>query len=196
MECILMKIKRSIARRQSGFTVIEVMTVLAVMGILAVGTLPMIQGVLDSQNIQGAAAIVRDQLQLARQDAITKNHPIQCRLYQATGGGYFAIRAVYDGTETPVSRMVSLPASTLMTSDGTYSSLTKASGVSTASDNKGTYIAFRFRADGSTDLDSTTPSYTMTVLAARNGGAISKLPSNFITLQLDPLTGKTKSFQP
>ena len=190
---------RSISEVKAGFTLIETLTVLAIIAVLALGTFPAVQGVLDSQKIQGASAMVRDQFQVARQIAITKNHPIQCRLYQ-TSNGYFAIKSVLDGTETPVTRLVYLPAKIIITNNQNFSTLlvtsgASASGVTSSSDTTGPYIAFRFRADGSTDLISSS-TYTMTLLAARKSTALTQLPSNFITLQLDPQTGKTIGFQP
>jgi uncharacterized protein (TIGR02596 family) len=181
---------------REGFTLIEVLAVLAISSILAFETISMVQGVVDAQNVQGAALMVRGQLELARQIAITKDEPVQCRLYQNSANtGFFALRAVFDGTEIPVMRLNYLPTQIVITNSEAYSTLKQAAAVVSGVDTVGIYIAFRYRVDGSTDLDPTS-TYTMTLLTARNGVTATRLPSNFITLELDPITGKTKSFQP
>lgn len=61
-------------------------------------------------------------------------------------------------------------------------------------------VSFRFRPNGSADLASTDPAgarrhWTLTLRGYRPPPADS-LPANFITISLDPLTGKAVPFQP
>lgn len=182
-------------RSIGGFTLVELLAALAIMGVVALEAVPMVQSILDAQNLQAGSQVVRNELELARQNAVTKNRPVECRLY-ALNNGYYALGAVYDGTETPVTKIVPLPSNVIITNNEAFSTLQQATGTSSSTDSRGRkYLAFRFRADGSTPLDPAS-TYTMTLFVAKNGEPTTQLPVNFVTLQMDPVTGKTKAFQP
>lgn len=184
-------------RSRAGFTLVELLVVVAIMGLLACLSAPMFRSIIAAQNIQAGAQILKDEFDLARQAASKTNRAVQCRLYQASTNagkdGYTVVRAVYNDTHAQALKPAYLPTNVAVTGNSTYSSiLGSSSGASYSSDSAGSYVAFCFRPDGSTDLDLSAP-YTLTVLTSRDAAT---LPSNFITLQIDPLTGRTRSYQP
>jgi len=70
------------ASTRGGFTLIEMLVVLAIIAILAVLALPSVKGVLGSMDMKGAVNIVTAQLELARQTASTRNVQVEVRIYQ------------------------------------------------------------------------------------------------------------------
>jgi len=67
---------------REGFTLVEMLVVLAIIAILSVLALPSIKGVLGSMDMKGAVNIVTSQLELARQTATTRNTQVEVRIYQ------------------------------------------------------------------------------------------------------------------
>jgi uncharacterized protein (TIGR02596 family) len=69
-------------RNGRGFTLVELLVVLAIMGILATLSVAAIGSLVNSNNLSAATSIVQGQLDLARQTAKTLNRSVQLRLYQ------------------------------------------------------------------------------------------------------------------
>jgi type IV fimbrial biogenesis protein FimT len=63
----------SVARHESGFTLIELMVTLAVMAILAVVAAPNMQAFLDKNRVVGAAEAIYAQMQAARSEAVKQS---------------------------------------------------------------------------------------------------------------------------
>ena len=61
---------------QTGLTLIEMMTVVAVIGILAAIAIPSFQAIIERQRIKGAAELIRDQLMVARNEAVKRSRDV------------------------------------------------------------------------------------------------------------------------
>ncbi len=134
-------------------------------------------------------------------------------------GQFRAIQAfeiIESGAALPISRIEMLPVGIIMSSntaapDETFSTLIDAQPLFNAQDDptapplprgvKKAYewVSFRFLSDGSTNLTPTSNWYvTLHGLTARpeekNGNRVP--PPNFFTLQVDPVSGSTKTFRP
>lgn len=211
--------RRQIRRRAAAFTLIELLTVLAVIMVLSVVALPALRGTLDGVNITGAADTVGAELALARQVAMTRNLPVEVRFYKfsasESGMGREAWRAVGALISTNVSGRASqewiipgrgLPGGVLMDDSAEYSTLLGLTQADESADappllrNK-KYVAFLFNPDGSTDLDlrGTGGGPQPWSLSLRNANAPtsgSAPAANFATIVLDPATGRFSVYQP
>lgn len=199
-----------------GFSLMELLAVIAVIAVLAAVTLPAMNATLQGHRLAQGAQMVSDHLGLARQEAVSGNRVVETRFYSfADSAGStdrrfsalqnFALQE--DGTALPLDRLVRLPQGVFIDSGAALSPLMGASrtktwtatdsqvalpGVGTAYDAR----VVRMRPDGSTDLPAAGQPWFLTVHGDRSGTALSTLPKNFATIQLDPWTGRSTVFRP
>lgn len=184
-----------------GFSLVELLLVAAIMVMLIAISGRVLQNLGRSQELITSGQILGDLMQLARQAAITHNRTVQFRFYQTTdatapAGQYTAVQAFLDDPPTPIGRINRLPNQIIVKQGSDISSLLlTGAGQISGQDNNGTYVAFRFRPDGSLDLTPTS-NYTATVVRATDPIGNQGLPANFLTLQLDPVTGRFTTFHP
>ena len=131
-----------------------------------------------------------------------------------TTGQYRAIQlfeVVESGVAIPIGKPERLPISVVMEQDKVFSSLiTDPSSPATrtvqspvASDpelprgvaKNYKYVSFRFQQDGSTNLPPAT-TWFVTIRNLTDKATGTKPPSNFFTLQVDPVSGAVKGFRP
>ncbi|HSI87280.1 MAG: Verru_Chthon cassette protein D [Candidatus Methylacidiphilales bacterium] len=215
--------KRRLRQSHSAaFSLIELLVVvgiIAAMSVLAVSALTRIS---TSSGVTVAGGLVVDQLNLARQTAISRNCQVEFRIYQLPDEGvsgsttpsqYRAMQMyVLDsakGTASPAGRAVFLPrgvsffeaasVSTLLTTQsppyavsGTTAAV-KFVGFDPGSYN---YKCFEFNPDGSTDLDPTKNWFISLANTKEKLASGQQLPANFFTVQIDPATGRIRNFRP
>lgn len=211
-----------------GFTLLEMLAVMAITAILLTLALPGLRDLLSSFMLDGCGESVSAQLALAQQTAVTRNHAVQVRLYKLPDYGvavsgipsvYRALQSFLEddssgtGLLTPLSKAAYFPAPILISSNTTLSTLLAQAASGPSSDAKpvalggyGTnyqFISLRFTPDGKLD----TTSFGNTVLSGDNycltleiehgkTNAVTQLPANFVTLQMDPLTGAVRKYRP
>jgi uncharacterized protein (TIGR02596 family) len=213
--------------RAQAFSLIELLVVIAIMAILAVTVTPGISSVSRDLNLISGGSRISDELNFARQQALSGNQIVEVRFYQDANNNN-----VYDTMVSliPTNPNVAgssvrwlekpnvLPGSVVFdTNSGggvQYSPLlTTLSSIaspqaSTSDNTSGTpyrlrgehYVAFHFRPDGSTDLDgsvltnASTSQWWLTLYDVNSPGTT--LPANFVTVLLDPVTGRTRIYQP
>ncbi len=170
-------------RLAGGFSLIELLTVVALMGILGVLSVGPLNGLMNAYDLASAGQSVMDELSLARQVAITENRMVEFQIYKLKTGSldseeYCAMALVKveptaDGTGTSkvfVRRVSYLPARTIFDSRTNFSSLLDGQAsesaslpfASTAPNDASVplairglpYVSFRFRPNGSLDLAS------------------------------------------
>ena len=211
-------------RASPGFSLIEMLVVLAIIGIVATLSIPTLTGAMRSYQLSATGQTIINQLTLARQKAISSSHAVQVRFYflpssnassSATPTTYRAMQCftegdpVYSGGATvlPVSALTKpffFPAPVIVIANTQQSPLFNLSGQSgLASDPAnplpvyGTnykYSYFRFRSNGSTDLGTSTNS--LTLMLENDSIVANGLPRNYETLQIEPGIGSIRSFRP
>ncbi len=203
---------------RSGFTLLELLVVVAIMGIVAAFATPSVVAILRGANITQGGRLIEGQLQAARQQALAANRTVEVRFYtfqnvgMAQSASFFqGIQSfvVASGSSTPLDKPYYVPSGIIMDSGSgspTLSSLLSGSsqlGSTTgvllgAASNGGqnySYCSFQFRPDGSTSLSQTSP-WFVTLHNATDGDNLSAAPANFYTIQIDPAYGHIHDFQP
>jgi len=187
-------------RARKGFSLIEILMVIVVLSIVAALTLPAISGMQRSYELSKASALVRDNLQLARQLAITRNSQIVasiCKVQDAQGSESFntiLISRVNDsGGIEDILKPVRLPEGICIVEDDEWSSLMNAPSANVVF-RSGTVPARQigFKANGSTTLAASS-NWFLTLYFQRDGSVPGP---NFSTLAMDPVTGRVFVYQP
>lgn len=208
--------------RCSGFSMIELLAVMAVMGLLATFVAPSIQSMVCGTQLTQGAQILTDNLALARQAALARNHTVEVRLFQygdpgvpgekaddPDSGKYRALQIIdVSAGDVPLTKVIRLPDSIEIDASSTYSSLISSASAgdsaprmstgaaeTTAIPRAGTnynFIAFKFKPGGSTNLAAAS-SWFLTLRNIQNeDGPL----ENFVTIQIDPINGHVRSFRP
>jgi uncharacterized protein (TIGR02596 family) len=207
-----------------GFSLIELLAVLAIIGILAYLVVPVTASLQEAGNLGYSGQVVIDQLAVARQYAASSNQTVYVRFIAANPSyqGYNAIqlwrpdpanpgqflamdRAVRlaNGIEISTTSALSPLVSTLVTGDGGT--------MPTGSSIPGKFVYFAIRPDGNVSVPNPPPgvnvatatnaayqflpSYFLTLLSVRYD-ANTTLPKNYVTVQVNPDTASTQVYRP
>jgi uncharacterized protein (TIGR02596 family) len=73
---------KKLSSRIRGFSLLELMVVMLIIGIVAAFVIPASSTILRGSQMVQASQIITDQFSLARQTAISRNHPVEMRLIQ------------------------------------------------------------------------------------------------------------------
>lgn len=204
---------------QMAFSLIELLTVMALVSLLTMAALPALR-IMDGVNISGAAGMAETEISLARQTAMSRNLPVEFRIYKyddGSGEGWRVLAAVIpaslSGAENDewISPGRVLPGHIVIEDTQNFSTIlskaTSSSGSKTApwtgqeSSNapklvrNKNYVGFLFQANGSTDLPSDQP-WCLTLKNPRSLPSQDKPSDNFVSLVIDSTTGRTVSYQP
>ncbi len=198
-------------KSQRAFTLIEVLAVIAIIAGLLVISAPAIQGAMKASRLRDAADLAFNQIVEAQQLALMADTETEVRFYTGTDlmspealpqlrkVEIYVLRPTAensgsgdDGFE-PVGRTATLHPGMIISRQAQHTSLISLGFQADRKASKGQYVAFRFHPDGSTNL-ATGREWFLTVV--EEPISEQKKPTNFITLQVDPITGRLRSFQP
>ena len=201
-----------------GFSLIELLAVLAVLGIVAALTIPSMSSVLRGSALAAAEDELAAELGLARQQAVAGNRDVEVRFYRYTdsaAAGTLQDRfqsfqlVAYDesGKAIPSSRIKKISPRVVLASDEKLSTLLGASlkktwgtetkpSLPTIGTNYEAY-AIRFRPDGSADLTPfPTVPWFLTLHDSAAGDGLKTPPANYATLVIDAVNGHVSRFRP
>lgn len=206
--------------RPGGFSLLELLLVVALMVIMATVTAPTIGYILQGSNLSIAEGQFQGILQMARQTALARNHQVEVRFYQyadadqaevGLANGHYRGVQIFEisdsGAAIPRTKLQKLSTGVIMDSNSTLSSILTQTNLNTTNllPTVGTNYncsSFRFRADGSTDLSISPPTppgtwcITLHTLKVPGVDGLSTPPPNFITFQIDPVGGSVMTFRP
>jgi uncharacterized protein (TIGR02596 family) len=197
---------------RDAYTLLELLTVMAIMALLLALLVPSMAGINESNNIIRGGQLFADQVGLARQMASSRNITIEVRCITIpvrSQYGYTAIQLWSPGgaSSIPVSRMQTLPDGIAISQDPTtISSLfanyqmsgTMPAGSTAVGDN---YVSFTINPSGMVGpvpQKGTAPNMTalnVGVLAARFAQSTT-LPVNYMLVQLNPVTAAALTYRP
>lgn len=196
---------------QPGFSLTELLVVIAIMALLVGLSMPAIGARLRASHLSGAAQEVVDQLNFARQTALSRNLPVEVRFYKLPGyndspGSPPAIYRAMQSFLHDDTNVVPLTKSRFFTSPVICSSnpvespllgapITTEIPAVTAIPNYGNNYAYRsffFKPSGATSRQDTNLFLT---LVMENDRPLSE-GANFFTIQIDPVTGRPRTFRP
>lgn len=209
------------AARVRAFSLIELLSVMTLLSVLAVATLPAMKGTMDGLTISGAAGVAQAEFALARQTAMSRNLPVEVRIYKHDDGNGLAWRTMAVVIPAALSGQVAdewitrgkiLPGNVILDDTQEFSTvLSLAQSPSgqnpvapwTTAESAGapgilkskSYVGFLFNADGSTNLPSDKP-WCLTLRNSRSQPANGVPAANYVSIVLDSLTGRTLTYQP
>lgn len=204
-----------------GFTLLELLCVIALIAILGVAALPAMQSVLNGANLKGAAGMVESIIAMARQTSMSRNLPVEVRFYEFDDGTGEAWRKVgvlipASSSGLPADQWITpvklLPGNIIINDSGEFSTIlsraTAPSGGEVIAPWLGqesmnapksvqgkNYVGFRFNSDGSSNLPSDQP-WCLTLTPPLAEAAGNAPAANYVALVMDPITGRTLSYQP
>lgn len=194
--------------RPGGFSLLEILLVIAILVMLAVVALPAIGPVLTGSNLNRAGITATDSILRARQEAVSRNREVQVLFYNfstptsAQGWrGLQVVRVEQSSTGrliVPASRIVLLPEGSVISSNTALSPLLFADATLRGTTNlpaygATSYAGFRFRPNGSLSSEINLTNNFLTLQAASASG---NPPANYYTLQINPVTGKVTAYRP
>ncbi len=225
--------RRSHAASARGFSLMELLVVLAVIGVIAGFAVPAFTEVMKGNQLKQTAELIRNTLRSAQQSAVKLSKPVVVQFYEfndtetpGSGKEFRAMEVFQRETGLPpipsgasanasnlnlqaITEIIRIPITIKVLGNSEYSTLLRSADNPYTRDSwtdlpqamsRGTASAFylEFRPDGSTNLADVpnVSSWHLTIVENLPGVNESELPPNYVTIQLDPYNGNTRTYQP
>jgi uncharacterized protein (TIGR02596 family) len=204
------------------FTLIELLVVVGLIAVIFMLIVPSVSSMMLGSRVTHSANQIVGALDIARQTAIARNHTIEVRFYKyanpdAPGESvsnpatwkyraYQFIEYLDNGAALQFSKMEQLPAgvsfdsgtiSTLLSTTARQKTFTKEPKIPLPRiDTNYDCAAFRFLPSGNTDLPLPAANWYVTIHREQDGDGLTQPPANYITVQVDSISGSVKLYRP
>jgi uncharacterized protein (TIGR02596 family) len=212
-------LKRVGSRRGRAFTLIELLAVIAVIGLITATTVPMLFSTMKANRLSAAGEELVNRISLAQQMAVSRNHEIELRFYHyvdpedPTSKDHYRATLIAQPAPDPnapgvvetivLSDMSYLRNGIVIANDQTLSPIlteTTRSDYADADDRirdvEANYKTIRFFPDGSCDVILVTNQAYLTVVEERDFDAAGGVPKNFFAVQIDHYTSRATTYRP
>jgi uncharacterized protein (TIGR02596 family) len=185
-----------------GFSLIELLVVVAIVVILIVITLPSMRSISSGTNLTGAAEDLSGVVNLARQRASTFNRQVAIRFFRSGVDRPFKSYQIWEqkDSENPLSwtsieRMRQLPTGVVVTNSLTYSPILEVPGYQGVT-NGLNYSEILFLPSGSVVARGNATVTLIQESGPTSGGPVAGLPPNFATVAIEPINARPVIYRP
>ena len=181
------------SRRRAGFSLIELLVVVAILGLMVTLLVPALGSIVSGRNLELGGSQVVDSLSLARQIAMSRGRRVVWEMDAGTNGLY-RIMEFKSGTWQPASRIQTLPENIRPDSDTTKSTLFSdanapcTNNFSNSTASVSSVVSVTFRPDGTTLLR---PDAVNSLLLKHT-----QTTNNWFIITVNGVTGKTQVYRP
>jgi len=205
---------------RQAFTLLEMLTVLAIIAIILGMVTPAISGYLRGQRISAAAANLVGDFGAAQQLADTTNHPVEIRFYKYSDPespnspkqyrAYQLLTREPSGAMTPAFALKRFESDVVLSPNKQYSTLLNLTEQNAKNQDLAiprvgrsySYVGVRMMPGDKTslakpkDATDTSARWCVTLVNETTISTPDVLPANFVTVQIDPYNGSVKMLQP
>ncbi len=199
---------------RAAFTMVELLAVMVVLSILLLVSMPSLVNSTGGSRLTIAGDLLLNALSEAQQKALASDSEVEVRFFEnqepspfsgardLTSFQVFTLASTVEDAAlasfTPSSGITKLPEGVVISRKDQINSLLqqpfKEQVSSDGKENAKRYLAIRFLPDGSTSLSSGQLWYI--TLVAETSEEKGEIPVNYYTVQLDPVTGRLRTFRP
>ena len=185
------------------FSLLELLIVVAIMITLMALATPALTSLLDSGNLARGGQVLADEINLARQLAASQNRVVEVRILKHDTPPGFGSLQIWGndagGASVPLGKVMKLPQSIVISENTTVSAALEKTPTGTMPTNSSlsgkSYAYLRIRPSGAVDPSLAMSNFFFSVVSARSGSN-SALPPNYVTIQINPLTGTPLVYRP
>ncbi len=183
-----------------GFSLVELLVGIAIIGLLASITVPALNSVLQSSDLTRGGQLVADQVNLGRQTASSQNTAVELRLIKIPGRkGYAAVQLWKPddkGQMIPARRMITLPQSVTIADTVLSPTITKfVSGSMPLNGANADYRAIQIRPTGEITPVLAMKDLVLCIVPEILAGNTA-MPANYFLVQINPVTGIPLIYRP
>lgn len=201
--------------RRDGFSLLELIVAISIIVLVMVMLVPAFGTLGRAAHLTTATATILDELNLARQTALTRNRVVEVRFYCLPdqvdpAKAYRAIRSFISDESgdhlAPQGAVRALPVGVVVLDDVKFSTLLsettrprKPTEVEELRDAPATpYKSIRFRPTGGVELSAyaNNDNWFLSIKNERDASYPDRPADNFATIQLDPITGRARQLRP